>query len=398
MDRAGKVTKPYEDSETPVFSLLATPDGVYVGVATEGKLLLLRPDEEEVTVPLRFHALVVSRLAADAAGRAYALANVPGAVLMANLQAPRKGVYSSPVLDAERQAAWGQIDWLADIPADASLEVHCRSGNTDNPDDGSWSTWSRPYGSSDRVDMPVARYLQYRLKVASGPGSGSVRVRQVSLTYLPLNQAPVLEFKTPKVGEALRNKVQLSWDATDPDDDAMSTDLYYRAQNENEWKVLATAVNETEHTWDTTKLSAGRYEVKAILSDRRSNPVGWLEDTQVLRHLLVDNEAPLLTARRAVDKEPLGVLGTAVDAASGLVSVAWKLPDDQGNSAIWTAAVPEQNIFAPAMLNFTIPAAQLPKDATAIVVRAIDAAGNYTDVQVSLSGTKSPASEGEAEG
>jgi hypothetical protein len=380
VDPAGQVTTPYESTDTPVYALLAAPEGVYVGAAADGKMLLLRPEEQNLTLQLREEPTVYTRVVADGQGHAYALANLPAGVLRANLQGAQEGAFNSSVLDAERRSTWGKINWQATVPAGASLEVRCRSGNTEDPGDGSWSAWSRPYANGDQVDAPAARYLQYRVAIKGA--AAPVEVERVAVSYLPVNQPPKLEFKAPDSGAAIKGKFTISWSGSDDDDDALSTDLYYRAEGTTDWLPLAAGVTAEEYDWDTTTVSGGWYEIKAVINDRRSNPIGWLEGTTYLRHIIVDNDAPSLTVKKVQAGEGWSVSGTALDQGSGLVSVAWKLASDEGDSAVWTAVVPDGQVFTPALLSFTIPAEQIPAGTDAITVRAMDAAGNYTDQEV----------------
>lgn len=382
LEETGKLTVPYDSSDTPVFALLSAAEGVYVGAAAEGKMVLLRGPEEALSLQLREQPTVYSKLVANSAGQAYALANVPPAILSANLKGPAQGQFFSSVLDAERQSAWGRITWQAEVAPGSSLEITCRSGNTANPNDGTWSAWSRPYQNGERVDVPAGQYLQYRATFKAG--GGQTEVRRVAVTYLPLNRAPQLTFTAPDPAGAIKGAFTISWDATDEDDDALSTDLYYRAEGEAEWKTLKTAVTKTEYEWDTGKMKAGRYDLKAVITDRRSNPTGWLEGTVYLRRVLVDNDAPRLLATWTKGEGPTLVTGSAADTGSGLVSVAWKLASDEGEEATWTAALPDGNVFTAASVKFTIPKSQVPEDAEAVVVRAMDAAGNYTDITVQI--------------
>jgi hypothetical protein len=387
----GEVKTVYDNSDTPVYALLATRDGVYVGTAPDGKIFLIRDREHTSSVLLDSPADFVSQMLAAPDGQAYALGNGPGGVLACSLAAAREGTYLSPPLDASFLSTWGKITWDADAPAGA-VTAQCRSGNTDDPEDGSWSAWAPPASNGGRLELPPARYLQYRLRLQA-PADQPALVRRVDLSYLPANQAPTVEIKDPSPGDALHEKVKLTWNTSDPDNDALQTTLYLRPAG-GPWQKLTGPTKEEKYEWDTTDLKSGRYDLRLVVSDVRSNPTGSLEAEALVRGLLVDNEPPTLVAQLApaADQQPADVAGTALDEVSGVVSVSWKsADDDKGSDANWSAARLTGPLFGAPLVSFAIPRAQIPEGVKAIVVRAIDAAGNYTDLQVDLvKGTATP--------
>jgi hypothetical protein len=379
----GQVQTVYSDSDNPVYSLLATAEGVCVGTAPNGQIFLVRDAERTASVLLDSPASFVTQMVASPDGHAYALGNGPGGVLGCSLTDPREGTYASAALDATLLSTWGKATWEADGPP-GSVSLQCRSGNSDVPQDGTWSTWTAPVASGALLDLPAARYLQYRLRLQA-PAAQRVFVRSLDISYLPANQRPQLEIKSPSSGDSVHGTVKLDWEASDPDGDALQTTVYLRPVG-GQWKKLAGPLTDTDYAWDTTDLAPGHYDLRLVVSDLRSNPVGWLEAESLLTNVLVDNGAPTLVVRLGPgDKATANVQGSALDEGSGVVSVAWKnADDDKGDDAVWTAAILSRPPFGAPLVSFTIPRTQIPADVQAIIIRAIDDAGNYTDLNLDL--------------
>jgi hypothetical protein len=382
---SGHATTVWEDTSTPVYALLPTAEGVLIGTASDGQVLLARSAEKTATVLTDSPVDFISKLVTAPNGQAYLLGNSPGMILGGTLTGAREGTYTSTVLDAERLAQWGKVTWDATLPDKTTLEVQCRSGNTADPVDGTWSAWSRPCANGGPAEVPASRYLQYRLHFSAPSAPAAAEVKRLTITYLPDNQRPKLTAKAPDPGSAVHGKVKLTWGTSDDDEDALSTYVYARS-GAAEWKKLAGPLTATDYEWDTSELAGGRYQVRLVTDDRRSNPVGWLAQEALISDLLVDNASPTMLLKIAgADLKTGDLSGTALDEGSGVVSVAWKqAEDDNGEEAVWTAAAPGGLLFGAPLVSFTIARAQLPADAKAIIVRAIDAAGNYCDLQIDL--------------
>jgi hypothetical protein len=71
------------------------------------------------------------------------------------------GTFTSRVADAGVFSNWGVAKWNSETPAGTSLVLSVRTGNTTDPDDGSWSAYTA-------IDSGVAvgrssRYIQYKV-------------------------------------------------------------------------------------------------------------------------------------------------------------------------------------------------------------------------------------------
>lgn len=268
-----------------------------------------------------------------------------------------QGTYDSEPFDAHFFTNWGRLEWQADIPADTEhpgprVEFFIRAGNTSNPD-ANWSAWAGPYDASgERVEIPAARYAQWRAVLHSG--SGSPVLDWISLSYLPKNVAPEIQaievqdpglriqvipgmpladrsqpsvhlrlpqlpgahsassfamqagdigaqhFDAPPQATAQKGYQSVLWLARDDNDDDLVYSIYYRAENETQWKLLKNDIHDKFYSWDTTTMPDGAYYLKIVASDAPSNPPDQaLETSMVSDRFVVDNSAPALSGPQA---------------------------------------------------------------------------------------------------
>ncbi len=382
IDSAGIPQAIYQNSEHPVLALLAADGRVYGGAASKGIILTFTDDEHCTTVYRNKDAGAILCLAAGGKGLLFAGGNNPGRLLSCNLSGAETGRYISDVLDAERLSQWQRVRWWAQGQQASEVVVHCRSGNTRDRDEGSWSSWSRPYHSGMQIDVPAGRYLQYRVQVPADTENANTRLKAIRISYLPANQKPKLKVKAPTQGAALRNKAKIEWSADDPDDDNIAATVYLRP-TDGEWEQIAGPIQEDSYELDTTEQEPGNYEIKITITDRPSNPDSQWQVSQVVTGVRIDNEPPMLRMqppRGEQEEAKVSLEGIASDEQTAIASVSWQVED----SDEWWAAQPADGAYDELIESFEIATGQLPEDAEQIVVRVWDEAGNTTDQKVHL--------------
>lgn len=360
----------FEDKERPVYGLAVAGDRLYIGTGTEGQILALSGDSayDVVRDTPATHALCLST-AAD--GSLLCGLASPGRALRLSPAAAAEGTFTSAVMDAERPAHWGLVDWLADLPAGATLYVQTRSGNSNDPEDGSWSAWSTAYANPgvDRIASPAARYLQYRLSLSKAAGDGVPFLRRLSLSYLPGNQRPEIKFDAPGLDKPVRGEVEIRWTASDADKDQLWVTVESRAAGE-EWQQLAALpADKKSYKWDTTKGADGTYDLRLTASDEPSNPGAAATREVLLRALVVDNAKPgLQIAQTTAQDGSLQIAGTATD-NHRVVEVAYQ----QAEQWYGVAASDSQYDSTQEAFSFSVP---LEGDRGQVKLQVRDAAGN----------------------
>lgn len=162
--------------------------------------------------------------------------------------AAHTGTFESVIHDAKLPSRWGMLRWDATVPTGTSVRAETRTGNVAEPD-STWSQWSPVQRDSDApegtITSPSGRFIQYRLILNAGSASVSIgtqlAVHEIAISYMPRNQAPHVSFQAPIGGERWAKTQTIRWNASDPDNDTLTYELYYSNDGGVTWKPLPTA-------------------------------------------------------------------------------------------------------------------------------------------------------------
>jgi WD40 repeat protein len=342
-----------------VYSLGFASDGrVLAGTGNNGALLAI--DGHGVFAQLaKAGSAQITGIARNASGKVFLCTANPGKVFSVGPEYEPEGTFESRSFDAQLFSQWGRLDWWGPPPAAAAsakspassgggprLEFFVRSGNTEDPGK-EWSRWFGPYSKPDSaVEAPSARFFQWRAVIHDGrPGDG---INWVSLAYLPRNVAPVIDaivlqepgvraqgntivstgqapsvalkmpptpntpgifiaqtttppkFEQPPQGFREKGYQSVLWSAHDDNDDDLRYSVYYRGENEHEWKLLKDKLDQKFYSWDTTTLPDGAYYLKIIATDAPSNPPAVaLKTDRESERFEVDNTPPVIEGLQA---------------------------------------------------------------------------------------------------
>jgi len=265
-------------------------------------------------------------------------------------------------------AYWGRISYRGS----GNIAVSTRAGNLNHPETN-WSAWAplQPDAISNsicescgggRTASPSARFLQYRVELASSAANPSPEISYVEIAYLPKNVAPVVDelevappnyrFPAPPISLTLSNSITLPpvgqprrsstlsslelggsqtlsyakgylsarWAASDDNGDSMTYRVEIRGVKETSWKLLKEAVKEKYLSWDTAAFPYGEYRLRVTASDSPGNPRDQaLEALRVSDPFLIDNTPPqILNLTAAVSGNRVEVRWKARDARSDI--------------------------------------------------------------------------------
>jgi hypothetical protein len=215
-------------------------DGAGTLYAASGNIIYRIRDRDDITLLTDSARAQFVALCRDPGGSIVAASANVGTLY--RLESARSGVYESPVHDAKRTSRWGAIHWSASAPSGTTLQVATRSGNTEDPD-ATWSDWVAPGGSGESwfVTSPPARYFQYRLTLSTTAEEGPV-LRDLTLSYLPRNQAPTISLSAPGSGDLLRGSQPVRWTGADPDRDTLTYDVSVSDDDGKTWKPIGTRI------------------------------------------------------------------------------------------------------------------------------------------------------------
>ena len=406
----------WSSKEENVYDLLALDRQLVFSTDENGRIYGLAPDRR-VTLILETKEGETTRLlpsehsvlaATGNMGRIFRLGETPGA----------SGAYEAPVHDAGTASRWGSLSWRADLPAGSSLQFRTRSGNSAKPD-RTWSDWSDPLtnGAGSRIPSPNARYIEWKAEM-SGSGGATPAITSVSLAYLPQNSPPVIRSinvitqavataqavksssaaytvtvsdtsdsatsagtPTQTLSRASAQQITVSWQADDPDGYRLVYNVYFRGDDETQWKLFKADTHDNSITVDADVLADGKYFFRVIASDRESNPPPAARESQLVSSpVLIDNTPPVVTVGTVrYASGAAHIEFSAADAASPLRRCEYSL-----DASSWSPVEAADGVIDSLRESFTLDLNNLAPGEHVVVIRAADSANNSGVAKVIL--------------
>ena len=124
-----------------------------------------------------------------------------------------------------------------------------------------------------------------------------------------------------------------SWSAKDLNDDDLVYSVYYRGQDESNWKLLEEGIAETHYTIDAVSFPDGVYFAKVVVSDLRSNPAHQALESQLIsKAFVITNSSPGVELGPAqVQNQQVSVKFTAQTSASIVYQAEYSVDAEQWN-------------------------------------------------------------------
>jgi hypothetical protein len=399
-----------------VYDLVQAAEGVLLfSTDGAGRVYRLNPDRK-ATLILQTNEGETSRLLAAPEG-IFATSGSAGKIYKLAAALAPKGEFEAPVHDAGSVARWGRLHWRADVPRGTKVEIRTRTGNSSRPD-STWSDWSPPLNDLDNswIKSPNARFIQWKLELTGSTGSPeSPVVHSVTAAYLPQNNAPTVRSVsvsstapkasgTGSTGAAATNssfsitvtdsgeaptsagsastalsrsggmqQTQVTWQADDPEADRLIYSLYFRGEEEREWKLLRGNMFENSLTLDGDILADGRYFFRVTASDRPSNATPYARESEAISPpVLIDNTPPTIRVssnKRDGDKIEIDV--EASDLTSMLRRCEYSI-----DAATWQPVEAADGVTDSLKEKFEVRLDRIRPGEHLIVIRVYDQAGN----------------------
>ena len=389
------------------------PGSVLIGTADKGRIYSVTNDGRDTLLLQSPEGQISSLLVRN--NQMYATSSNQGKLFRFGTELVSEGTFESPVRDAKLTASWGRIWWRG-----SGVEVQTRTGNGERPD-ATWSDWSAAYQNPEgnQIASPRARFIQWRATVRSSPAQNTGSwVEDVSVAYLPRNVAPeVLSITALPIGIGLQQIVQVTvdpsvessgldpslfgpvaqvpprrfyqrgarsfqWQGEDRNSDTLEYAIYYRALNEQTFRLLKDKLRDNFYTIDGATLADGRYVIKVVASDAPDNPPGQkLTGERLSEPIDIDNTPPVVkvTGQPQVTRDSVRVV-FAVDDATGKVKKA----DASLDGAAWTPVFPDDGIADSGHEIYSVEFGSLAPGEHTISLRTFDSSGNIGTLSVTV--------------
>ena len=425
-----------------VYALGIAPDGrLLAGTGNNGELLAIGGHGVFAQLA-KSGSSQITGIATDGNGKTFLCTANPGKVFAVGPEYEAEGTFESRSFDAQLFSQWGRLEWWSSpVMGDKNrrgnarkprVEFYARSGNTEDPGK-EWSKWYGPYTSSGAaIEAPPARFVQWKAVIHDGaPGDG---VDWVSLAYLPHNVAPVIDgiavqepgvrvqaaagvsgqpqtvtlrmppggnpsglvisssstpkFEQPPQGLREKGWQSVVWTAHDENDDDLRFSVYFRGENETQWKLLKDKLEQHYYSIDTTTLPDGAYYLKIVVTDALSNAPGEaLSAERESERFEVDNTPPVIEGlqARAGQNGETDVKFEARDAATSVERAQYSV--DGGD---WILLAPLNKISDAPEERYEFKVAGLSPGEHTISVRAYDLFENVGSAKatVAVAGSK----------
>ena len=390
------------------------PGSVLIGTADKGRIYSVTNDGRDTLLLQSPEGQISSLLVRN--NQVYAASSNQGKLFRFGNELVTEGTFESPVRDAKLTASWGRVWWRGA----GNVEVQTRTGNGERPD-ATWSDWSAAYKTPEgtQISSPRARFIQWRATVrASGSPGAPSWVEDVNVAYLPRNVAPeVLSITALPNGVGLqqianvavdpnvessgldpsvfgpvaqvpprrfyqRGARSFQWQAEDRNSDTLEYAIYYRALNEQTFRLLKDKLRDNFYTIDGATLADGRYIIKVVASDAPDNPPDQkLTGERLSEPVDIDNTPPIV---KAVGQPQLR--GDAVrlvfsaDDATGKVKKA----DASLDGAAWVPVFPDDGIADSGHEVYSVDFSGLAPGEHTISLRVFDTSGNVGTFSVTI--------------
>ncbi|HSL52774.1 MAG TPA: hypothetical protein VK868_00205 [Pyrinomonadaceae bacterium] len=390
------------------------PGSVLIGTADKGRIYSVTNDGRDTLLLQSPEGQISSLFVRN--DQVYAASSNQGKLFRFGNELVTEGTFESPVRDAKLIASWGRIWWRGN----GAVEVQTRTGNGERPD-ATWSDWSAAYRNPDgnQISSPRARFIQWRATVrASGSAGALSSVEDVSVAYLPRNVAPeVLSITALPIGVGLQQIAQVmvdpnvessgldpsvfgpvaqvpprrfyqrgarsfQWQAEDRNSDTLEYAIYYRALNEQTFRLLKDKLRDNFYTIDGATLADGRYVIKVVASDAPDNPPGQkLTGERLSEPVDIDNTPPVVKVMGQPQLKGDSVrVVFSVDDATGKVKKA----DASLNGAAWLPVFPDDGIADSGHEVYSIDFSSLSPGEHTISLRTFDTSGNIGTLSVTI--------------
>jgi len=371
-------------SETAVFFCLAeSAEGeLLVGTGNDAQLFAVDPaSEQQAIIYEDEQATQITAVVVSGDVVYLGTANHAKLIKLSKVFAS-EGTYVSDLIDAGQPARWGKLQIEADIPEGCKVLLASRSGNVKDVNDPTFSDWTDLVEVTEPIQLscPLGRFCQYKLVLQSQEGLRSPLIREVAVASTVPNLAPKVESvsvsRVDAAGKARPGGFKISYKAKDDNGDKLIYKIDFRKIGRTTWIELKDQLEADTFEWDGRTVEDGRYEVRVIASDERSNTTATkLTGSRISDPVVVDSTGPVIREHSIEKNDKTVTLKMQVyDELSAIGELHYTVD----SNAEWKGALPDDLVYDTTDENFTIVVEDVKAGEHIIAVRISDDVGNAT--------------------
>jgi hypothetical protein len=229
---------------------------------------------------------------------------------------------------------------------------------------------------------PVIRSLNVTTQLAALSAGGKAAAHQqpasstYSVTVTDTGEAGASSLTgtpTQTVSRGVSQQIQISWQTDDPDGDRLIYTLFFRGEEESQWKLLRSNFTESSLVLEGDVFADGKYLFRLIASDKPSNAAAAAREADLTSApVLFDNTPPVVragTPQRSGGTVELDV--EADDAASGLRRAEYSI-----NATTWIPLEALDGVVDGQRERFRLRLENLSAGEHLVVIRAFDSSNN----------------------
>ncbi len=409
----GTVVPVWNSPEPLILAIVLESDTqILAGTGDDGKLYRINPmSGDYVEVGKCSANQVIAIHQKELAGKTQTLLATgnPGKLFTLTQTYVKEGTLESTVHNAQSLSRWGKLSWKGEMSEGASISFSTRTGNTKKPDD-TWNDWSEALTTAEGSQIPNAdaQYIQWRAKFTTSDEAQTPTLKKVTLASAQANIEPRFTSIEVDDGRSSRNREQgrrspgglappgprggdsgrsnngnnaptknwkVNWKVEDPNDDTLQYTLYYKAVTDSNWRLLKKELSKAEYEWDITTVGDGQYVVKAVATDKLSNPIGWAKSVEkVSLPFEIDNTQPSIGEVQIIanGNRTYKISCDVLDISTPIEKAVYKIDSDEH----WKAIFPDDGIFDSKQEKLLLETGELPEGLHTITIRVTDRAQN----------------------
>ena len=297
----------------------------------------------------------------------YAILQDPSRIVKINSTYAREGYFISSAFDTGNISSWGNPLFSEQILPLTDIKYYTRSGAIDS--EKFFDEWQAV--KKDIKSYPN-RFIQYKAVITSD-GKNTPQYRGMIIPFLQKNIAPAVDKITINYSVS---GIKAGWDASDENKDFLIYDVYL-AQFDKDWiKINDKPLEENSLDIAKENFPEGRYRLKVVASDERSNPsFDAKTGFKISDGFYIDNSPPVIIDL-IVNKisNEYTIQFSATDVMSPLAEASYSI-----NGAKWVKFLPKEGMFDSQTESFVIKINL--NSSSYLQIKVSDFFGNYSTME-----------------